>query len=109
MKSPHLGLRSTVEDYRPNTGAMGVLYQQRRSLYWLVVVVAVLAYAGLVAFLGIMAALVALAGANALVATAGGEPWPAYAWLGYVVLSFGALIGGTYLAAYIAGQYEVGD
>lgn len=100
-------IRDTLDERRPDDGAMGVLYQQRRSLYWLVVIVAVLAYAGLVAFLATVVALVGLGGARAILATLSADALSAYAWLGYAALSFGAVVGSTYLAATWASQYEV--
>lgn len=102
-------LRSRLDAVRPDTGTMGVLYQQRRSLYWLVVIVAVLAFVALVAFLAAAAALVALGGARAILAAVAADALGAYAWLFFAALSFGATVGATYLAATWASQYEVSE
>lgn len=104
MQASHL--RERVNAHRPDSGAMGTLYQQRRSLYWLVVIVSVLAYVGLVAFLATVVALVGLGGARAILAAVGADVAMAYAWLGYATLAFGACVGATYLAAKWASQYE---
>lgn len=102
-------VRSRVDAYRPDDGAMGVLYQQRRSLYWLVVIVAVLAYTGLVAFLATVVALVGLGGARAILSALSADALAAYAWLGYAALSFAAVVGATYVAVFVASQYEVAE
>lgn len=101
--------RDWLNDRRPDSGAMAILYQQRRSLYWLIIVVGVLAYLGLVSFLVLAVALVALAGAQAIVATTSATVTPAFAWFGLAAVSFGATVAATYLAARWASQYEVSD
>lgn len=101
------GLKSWIEQYRPDTGSMSVLYQQRKSLYWLVVLTGVFGYVGLIAFLGLMVVLLGIGGVQAMGASAGNRIVPAYLWLGYSGLAFVGLISAVYLSAKWAGQYEV--
>lgn len=101
-------LHGWVDARRPDSGAMGVLYQQRPSLYWLIILVGVLAYVGLVTFLALCALLIAVSGFQAV--TAALASWPdAYAWFGLSILSMLGLTGTVALAVRWASQYEVSE
>lgn len=105
----HIPSRPTVADRLPDDGTVGALRRERPALYWLTLVVAAAAYAGVLASLAFALALGGVAMGHALAAAVGGAPAGTAAWAGLVVLAAAYGAASTLAAVRWVGQYRHRD